>query len=51
MSSEREPVGIAPIDDLRLVAHLHDGALAELALDLPEDRVECLFAIHVCSAS
>ena len=32
--------------DLRLVVHLHDGALAELALDLPEHRVECFFAIH-----
>ena len=32
--------------DLGLVVHLHDGALAELPLDLPERRVECLLAIH-----
>ena len=35
-----------PDRNLRLVVHLHDGALAELALDLPEHRVECFFAIH-----
>ena len=33
--------------DLRLVVHLHDGALAELALDLSQRRVECLLAIHL----
>ena len=32
--------------DLRLVVHLHDGALAELPLDLSERDVECLLAIH-----
>ena len=29
------------------VAHPHDGALAELPLDLAERGVECLLAIHV----
>ena len=29
-----------------LLAHLHDGALAELLLDLPEGHVECLLTIH-----
>ena len=32
--------------DLGLVVHLHHGALAELALDLTERRIECLLAIH-----
>jgi hypothetical protein len=32
--------------DLRLVAHAHDGALAEVPLDLPEGDVQCLLAIH-----
>ena len=33
--------------DLRLVAHLHHGALAEVALDLPEGGFQCLLAIHI----
>ena len=33
--------------DLGLVVHLHDGALAELTLDLSQHRVECLLAIHL----
>ena len=45
---ERQRAGRDGADrNLRLVVHLHDGALAELALDLPEHRVECLFAIHL----
>ena len=34
-----------------LVAHPHDRALAELALDLPEGRLECLLAIHLLPTS
>ena len=33
--------------DLRLVAHPHHGALAEVALDLPEGGVQSLLAIHL----
>ena len=44
-SSESEPVEIAPIDDLRPVAHAHDRALAELPLDLAERDVERFLAI------
>src|SRR5256885_2346547 len=29
-----------------LLAHLHDGALAVLLLDLPEGHLECLISLH-----
>ena len=32
--------------DVRVVVHLHDGALAELTLDVPEGGVQSLLAIH-----
>ena len=32
-----------------LLAHLHDRALAELLLDLPEGHVECFLSLHCCS--
>jgi hypothetical protein len=32
--------------DLRPVAHPHDGALAELPLDLAERDIECFLAFH-----
>ena len=44
---ERQRAGRDRADrDVRLVAHLHHGALAEVALDLPEGDVQCLLAIH-----
>src|SRR5207247_1118161 len=44
---ERERAGGDRADrDLRLVAHAHDRALAEVPLDLPEGDVQCLLAIH-----
>ena len=49
---ERERAGRDRADrHLRLVAHLHDRALAELPLDLPEGDVESLLAIHFISTS
>ena len=45
-SSASEPVETAPIETCRVVVHLHDGALAELPLDVPEGGVQSLLAIH-----
>ena len=45
---ERERAGRDRADrDLSLIAHPHHGALAEIALDLPESRVQSLLAIHL----
>ena len=45
---ERQRAGRDRADrDVRLVAHLHDGALAEVPLDLPEGGVQSLLAIHL----
>jgi hypothetical protein len=49
---ERERAGGDGADrDLRVVVHPHDRALAELALDLSESGVECLFATQIRSTS
>ena len=45
-SSASDPVEIDAGRDLAVVAHPHDRALAELALDLAEGDVEGLLAIH-----
>ena len=45
---ERQRAGRDRADrDVRLVAHLHHGALAEVPLDLPEGDVQSLLAIHL----
>ena len=47
-SSAIDPVGITSIGGTRLVAEAHDGALAELALDLSERRFQGLLAVVGC---